>query len=103
MPFSSEASWSSPLPPESGPLEPGPPEFGTAAGTESGSDDLLNINEIAAALRVSKMTVYRFIHDGRLPALRLGRSLRVYRGDLEAYLGAAYLQSPGEVSRAEAG
>src|ERR1700712_1298897 len=100
MSFSSEASWSSPLPPESG-----PPEFGTAAGTESGSEDLLNITEIAAALRVSKMTVYRVIHDGRLPALRLGRSLRVYRGDLEAYLGAAYLPAPGEVSatRAEAG
>jgi excisionase family DNA binding protein len=47
---------------------------------------LLNINEIATALRISKMTVYRFIHDDRLPAIRVGKSLRVQRSDLEAFL-----------------
>jgi hypothetical protein len=32
------------------------------------------------------MTVYRFVHDGRLPAMRVGKSLRVHRDDLEAFL-----------------
>ena len=57
--------------------------------------DLLNINEVATTLRVSKMTVYRFIRDGRLPAVRIGNSLRVYRGDLDTYLSAAFLPASG--------
>lgn len=65
--------------------------------------DLLNINEVAAALRVSKMTVYRFIGDGRLPAIRLGSSLRVHRRDLESYLAAAFLPPLGTNPGTEAG
>ena len=59
--------------------------------------DLLHINEVATALRVSKMTVYRFIHDGRLPAVRIGNSLRIHRRDLDAYLNAAFLPPSGTV------
>lgn len=57
--------------------------------------DLLNINEVAAVLRVSKMTVYRFIHDGRLPAVRISNSLRVHRSDLDAYLDSAFMPPSG--------
>jgi excisionase family DNA binding protein len=53
---------------------------------QRGPGGLLNINEIATALRISKMTVYRFIQDGRLPAIRVGKSLRVHRRDLDAFL-----------------
>ncbi|OKL46924.1 DNA-binding protein [Boudabousia liubingyangii] len=38
---------------------------------------LATVAEIADLLRVSKMTVYRMIHDGELPAIRVGRSFRV--------------------------
>lgn len=38
---------------------------------------LATVAEIAEILRVSKMTVYRMIHDGELPAIRVGRSYRV--------------------------
>ncbi|MBV7362969.1 helix-turn-helix domain-containing protein [Actinomycetaceae bacterium TAE3-ERU4] len=38
---------------------------------------LATVAEIADILRVSKMTVYRMIHDGELPAIRVGRSFRV--------------------------
>jgi excisionase family DNA binding protein len=43
-------------------------------------------NEVAADLRVSSMTVYRLIHSGELPAVRIGRSFRVALGDLDAFL-----------------
>lgn len=33
--------------------------------------------EVAAVMRVSKMTVYRLLHAGDLPAVRVGRSFRV--------------------------
>ena len=51
--------------------------------------DLLDINESAAALRVSKMTVYRLIHADQLAAVRVGNSFRVRRRDLVAFLAAA--------------
>lgn len=38
---------------------------------------LLKVGEVAAMFRVSKMTVYRLIHSGDLPALQVGRSFRV--------------------------
>ncbi|QWC86102.1 helix-turn-helix domain-containing protein [Nocardioidaceae bacterium] len=47
---------------------------------------LLTIAEVAAAMRVSKMTVYRQVHAGELRAVRVGRSFRVSRSDLDDYL-----------------
>lgn len=37
----------------------------------------LTVNEVAEVMRVSKMTVYRLIHAGELPAIRVGKSFRV--------------------------
>lgn len=37
----------------------------------------LTVAEVAAIMRVSKMTVYRMVHGGELPAVRFGRSYRV--------------------------
>lgn len=37
---------------------------------------LLTVAEVAALMRVSKMTVYRLVHNGELPAVRVGRSFR---------------------------
>jgi len=37
----------------------------------------LTVAEVAALMRVSKMTVYRMVHAGDLPAIRFGRSYRV--------------------------
>jgi len=46
----------------------------------------LTIAEVAAMMRVSKMTVYRLVHGGELPALRVGRSFRVLEEDVNNYL-----------------
>jgi len=37
----------------------------------------LTVAEVADMMRVSKMTVYRLVHAGELPAIRFGRSFRV--------------------------
>lgn len=37
----------------------------------------LTVAEVAGMMRVSKMTVYRMVHSGELPAIRFGRSFRV--------------------------
>lgn len=52
-------------------------------------DAFMTVTEIAAMLRVSKMTVYRLVHDGTLPAVRIGRSFRVRESAVTALLEAA--------------
>jgi excisionase family DNA binding protein len=37
----------------------------------------LTVAEVADMMRVSRMTVYRLVHSGDLPAIRFGRSFRV--------------------------
>lgn len=37
----------------------------------------MTVQEVAEALRISKMTVYRLVHNGTLPAIQIGRSFRV--------------------------
>ena len=38
---------------------------------------LLTVREVADAMRVSTMTVYRLIHSGALPAIRVGKHFRI--------------------------
>ncbi len=48
--------------------------------------DFLTTEELLGYLRVNARTVYRLIHEGNLPAVRIGRQWRVRRGDLDAWL-----------------
>lgn len=53
----------------------------------------LTVAEVAAMMRVSKMTVYRLVHSGELPAVRVGRSFRVPENAIEAYLQGSFIES----------
>ena len=50
----------------------------------------LTVAEVAAMMRVSKMTVYRLVHGGELAAVRVGRSFRVPERAVQDYLRDAY-------------
>src|SRR4051812_28644646 len=50
----------------------------------------LTVAEVAAMMRVSKMTVYRLVHAGELAAVRVGRSFRVPERAVQDYLRDAY-------------
>lgn len=50
----------------------------------------LTIAEVAAKMRVSKMTVYRLVHNGELPAVRVGRSFRVTEEAVNDYLRKSF-------------
>ena len=54
---------------------------------------LLTVNEVADLLRVSRMTVYRLIKTGEMPALRVGRSYRLREEDVDTYLSARYTEA----------
>jgi excisionase family DNA binding protein len=50
----------------------------------------LTVAEVADIMRVSKMTVYRLVHNGELPAVRVGRSFRVTEDDVNEYLRKSF-------------
>jgi len=56
-------------------------------------DPLLSVAEIADVLRVSRMTVYRLVNDGTIPALRVGRTFRVYESSVRKYLASIQVGS----------
>lgn len=53
--------------------------------------DLLTVAQVAEYLQLNRMTVYKYIREGRIPASRIGKSYRVRRQDLEAFLEASRL------------
>ena len=60
-----------------------------SSGPERARIRYLTVAEVAETMRVSKMTVYRLVHGGELPAVRVGRSFRVPQDALDAYLAAS--------------
>jgi excisionase family DNA binding protein len=53
----------------------------------------LTVAEVAAVMRVSKMTVYRLVHSGELTAVRVGRSFRVPDDAVHEYLRRSFFQT----------
>jgi excisionase family DNA binding protein len=56
----------------------------------------LTVAEVASVLRVSKMTVYRMVHAGELPAKRIGRSFRVQAKAVREYLEGSTVETAAQ-------
>ncbi len=53
----------------------------------------LTVAEVASVMRVSKMTVYRLVHHGELPAVQVGRSYRVPEQAVHDYLRDSFVET----------
>ena len=53
----------------------------------------LTVAEVASTMRVSKMTVYRLVHSGTMPAVRVGRSFRVPEHAVSEYLRESFVEA----------
>ncbi len=71
----------------------GPSHDARQAGSDISGVKFLTVAEVATVMRVSKMTVYRLVHSGELPAVRVGRSFRVPENDVHAYLQRSFFQT----------
>lgn len=54
--------------------------------------EILTAEQAAEYLQIHKVTVYKYIRAGLLPAVKLGKVYRIYRRDVEALL--ATLRAP---------
>ncbi|MFC5369697.1 helix-turn-helix domain-containing protein [Arcanobacterium bovis] len=66
----------------------------------SSGPQFLTVAEVAEITRVSRMTVYRMVHAGELPAVRVGSSYRVPRSALDQLLAGNVDGERREVSGA---
>ena len=67
-------------------------------GRPTEPDELLTVAEIAAELKMNQQTIRNWIDSGYLPAIRIGRRVRVKRSDFDALLESSYTgrkQRPG--------
>ncbi|MBI2123475.1 MAG: helix-turn-helix domain-containing protein [Armatimonadetes bacterium] len=48
--------------------------------------EILTVEQAAEYLQIHKVTVYKYIRSGLLPAAKLGKVYRIYRKDVEALL-----------------
>jgi excisionase family DNA binding protein len=57
------------------------------------ANDLLSIGEVAQRLGLHVKTVRNFVRNGRLSAVRIGKSYRIKRADLDMLIGSSDLPS----------
>lgn len=53
-------------------------------------DSFLTVAEVAEVLKVNQQTVRNWIDQGSLPALRVGRRVRIKRSDFERIVAQSY-------------
>ncbi len=49
-------------------------------------NELMTIKEVADFLRISTISAYSWVRDGKLPAIRIGKEWRVRSRDLDEWL-----------------
>jgi excisionase family DNA binding protein len=58
-------------------------------------DSFLTVAEVAGILKLNQQTVRNWIDQGSLPALRVGRRVRIKRSDFERVLAQSYTSGAG--------
>ena len=62
------------------------------------NDEFVRIPELAAELKIARGRAYSLVADGTIPAVKIGRSLRVNRRELRSWL-ETHRFVPEEVSK----
>jgi len=55
--------------------------------------DLLSTEEVAAILKISKITVQRWCRAGKIPAAKIGKAYRIKKTDLDWWYEGKLLES----------
>ena len=62
----------------------------------------LTVDEVAAALKVARRTVYALLHEGALAPVRVGRAFRIDEAELRRFVETGGRESLGGRKRAHA-
>jgi excisionase family DNA binding protein len=71
-------------------------------GVNASGDEFLTVAEVAGVLKLNQQTVRNWIDHGSLPALHVGRRVRIRRSDFEALLERSRIGALGAAERSPA-
>lgn len=63
------------------------------------SEEIYTVEQFAERLKLHPKTVLRFIREGRLRAVKVGKSYRILRSELEAMTGVIQARGPAASAR----
>jgi excisionase family DNA binding protein len=49
-------------------------------------DEIMTVSEVADYLKISEVTTYKFVQEGKIPGFKIGRHWRVKRSDLTEFI-----------------
>jgi excisionase family DNA binding protein len=49
-------------------------------------DEIMTVTEVAEYLKISEVTTYKLVQEGKLPAFKIGRHWRLKKSDLTEYI-----------------
>ena len=62
---------------------------------------VMTVDQVAAYLQLNRLTVYRYVREGRIPAAKIGKLYRILRGDVDQFLEAQKVGAPAPSRRQE--
>lgn len=63
---------------------------------ETDANSVMTVREISEFLRLTEATVYKLLHEGKLPGRKVGGQWRCSRRAIEGWLGEEDKESHGE-------
>jgi excisionase family DNA binding protein len=48
--------------------------------------EIMTVSEVAEYLKISEVTTYKFVQEGKIPGFKIGRHWRVKRSDLAEFI-----------------
>lgn len=50
------------------------------------SGQIMTVDQVADYLQLNRLTVYRYVRQGRIPAAKIGKLYRILKADVDAFL-----------------
>ena len=60
--------------------------------------DVMTVEQVAAYLQLNKLTVYKHVREGRIPASKIGKSYRIRRSDVDSFLESQKVPAARQVA-----
>ncbi|MGH2373217.1 MAG: helix-turn-helix domain-containing protein [bacterium] len=57
-------------------------------------DQVMTVDQVAAYLQLNRLTVYRYVREGKIPAAKIGKVYRILRADVDRFLEAQKVAVP---------
>ncbi len=59
----------------------------------------MTVDQVAAYLQLNRLTVYRYVREGRIPAAKIGKLYRILRSDVDQFLEAQKVDASAPARR----